>query len=68
SLITYKSAWVGAEYTSTINMGRTVTAFDIKAPNVHVGIEIDMKKYLVLLENMMKYYAEMTGDDACEHR
>ncbi|MEG2634405.1 MAG: nucleoside hydrolase, partial [Oscillospiraceae bacterium] len=29
SLITYKSAWVGAEYTSTINMGRTVTAFDI---------------------------------------
>ncbi len=68
SLITYKDAWVGAEYISTINMGRTVTAFESKSPNVHVGVDIDMQKYLTLLENMMKYYAEMSGGNSCEHR
>lgn len=64
-IITYKKAYVCVEYTGSSNSGRTITDFGLLSgaeANTQVGVEIDMKGYIDLLEKMMFYYKETCGE------
>lgn len=69
SLMTYRSAYVGCELTSSISLGRTVLDFSPKpgfAGNAEIAMTLNREGFLKLMQGMADHYRKSINKDSLE--